>query len=117
MIDEVIAGFRCVNRSWSRVTAGLLRGQWAWVDAGFRTADRLLGAAADPAFPAGEAARPAAEGMDALVRRALERVGEGLPPPREIYDVKYRERIDWLRFPAWARPSDPEVFTGCCHEG
>jgi hypothetical protein len=38
MIDEMIANVRCVNRSWSRVTTGLLRGQWAWVDASFRTA-------------------------------------------------------------------------------
>ena len=116
MIDEVIANFQCVNRYWSRVTTGLLRGQWALVDAGFRTADRLLEAGAEPPFPTG-AAGPAAEGVDTLVRRALERVGKGLPPPRELYDVKYRDQIDWLRFPAWARPSDPEAFTGCGHEG
>jgi hypothetical protein len=107
MIDEVIANVHCVNRYWSRVTTGLLRGQWAWVEAGFRTADKFLGA--------GEG--PAPGDLDTLVRGALERVGKGLPPPREVYDVKYREQIDWLRFPAWARPSDPEAFTGCGHEG
>jgi hypothetical protein len=120
MIEDMIASIHCVNRSLSRVTTGLLRGQWAWVDAGFRTADKLLGAAAEPLAPAGVATRPAAEGpgeLDALVRRALDRVRKGLPPPRELYDVKYREQIDWLRFPAWARPSDPEVYTGCGHEG
>ena len=116
MIDEVIANIRCVNRSWSQVTTGLLRGQWALVDAGFRTADTLLAAAAEPPAAVGVAAGPAA-GLDALVGYSLERVRKGLPPPRELYDVKHRERIDWLRFPAWARPSDPEAFVGCGHEG
>jgi hypothetical protein len=117
MIEDVIASIQSVNRSLSRVTTGLLRGQWACVEAGFRTADRLLGAAAEPPAPAGVATRPAAEGLDDLMRRGLERVRKGLPPPRELYDVKYREQIDWLRFPEWARPSDPEVYAGCGHEG
>jgi hypothetical protein len=119
MIEDVIANIRCLNRSLSRVTTGLLRGQWVWVDAGFRTADGLLGAAAEPPADAGVATRPAggpAE-LGALVRRALDRVGMGKPPPRELYDVKYREQVDWLLFPEWARPSDPEAFTGCGHEG
>ena len=120
MIEDVIANIRCLNRSLSRVTTGLLRGQWVWVDAGFRTADGLLGAAAEPLAPVGITATPAAEApgqLDDLVGRALDRVGEGMPPPRELYDVKYREQVDWLLFPEWARPSDPEAFTGCGHEG
>ena len=120
MIEDVLANIRCVNRSLSRVTTGLLRGQWAWVDAGLRTADRLLGATAEPSSAAPVATPPAAEaagGLDSLVHRALDRVGMGKPPPRELYDVKYREQIDWLRFPLWARPSDPEAYTGCGHEG
>jgi hypothetical protein len=120
MMDEVIANIRCVNRSLSRVTIGLLRGQWACLDAGFRTADKLLEAAAEPPAGVDVRARPGAEavgGLEALVGRALERARKGLPPPRVLYDVKYREQIDWLRFPAWARPSDPEVYTGCGHEG
>jgi hypothetical protein len=120
MIDEVIANIRCVNRSLSRVTTDLLRGQWACLDAGLRTMDQLLSTAAEPPAPAGEATVPAAEGhgeLGALEGYALDRARKGLPPPRELYDVKYRDRIDWLRFPAWARPSDPEVYTGCGHEG
>ena len=120
MFDEVMDNIRCVNQSWSRVTTGLLRGQWAWVDAGFRTADKLLEAAVEAPAAAGVAARAAAQapaGLDALVGYSLERVRKGLPPPRELYDVKYREQVDWLRFPAWARPSDPEAFVGCGHEG
>jgi hypothetical protein len=112
MIDEVLTNIQCVNRYWSQVTTGLLRGQWAWVEAGFRTADKLLGAATEP-----PAAAEGPEELEALVCRALDRVGMGEPPPREVYDVKYRDRIDWLRFPLWARPSDPDVYTGCGHEG
>ena len=32
-----------------------------------------------------------------------------------VYDAQNRGRIDWSRFPEWAWPTDPEVFTG--HEG
>jgi hypothetical protein len=120
MIEDVLANIHSVNRSLSRVTTGLLRGQWAWVDAGFRTADRLLGAAAEPLAAAAVVTRPGAEGpgeLGALVGRALERVRKGLPPPRELYDVKFREQVDWFRFPEWARPSDPEAYAGCGHEG
>ena len=107
MFDEMIAGFRSVNRSMSQATTGLLRAQWACVEASFRTADSLLGPVEGPVQ--GE--------LDALVRCSLDRVGMGKPPPRELYDVKYREQVDWLLFPEWARPSDPEAFAGCGHEG
>lgn len=52
-----------------------------------------------------------------LERLAGERARRGLPPPREIYDTPYRERINWAAFPAWARPTDPELFEECSHEG
>jgi hypothetical protein len=54
---------------------------------------------------------------DRLTELAEWRMRRGLAPPPEIYRVEYRRRIDWLRFPAWARPVDPELFDGCCHEG
>ena len=53
----------------------------------------------------------------ALFEVALDRLRRGLAPPAEIYRVKNREQIDWSVFPGWARPTDPEVFDGCCHEG
>jgi hypothetical protein len=62
-------------------------------------------------------AAPAAEELKDLERRATERVSKGLPPPKEIYNVHNRSRIDWSKFPEWARPVDPEVFEGCGHEG
>jgi hypothetical protein len=52
-----------------------------------------------------------------LEAKALERLGKGLAPPREVYDVRNRGRIDWTHFPEWAQPADPELFEGCAHEG
>jgi hypothetical protein len=54
---------------------------------------------------------------DALIKLAEQRMRGGLAPPPEIYRIEYRRRIDWLKFPDWARPVDPELFDGCCHEG
>jgi hypothetical protein len=53
---------------------------------------------------------------EALVKLAQQRMRQGFAPPSEIYRVEYRGRIDWLQFPDWARPVDPELFGGCCHE-
>jgi hypothetical protein len=52
-----------------------------------------------------------------LERLSLGCVEHGMPPPKQIYDAPYRERIDWVRFPVWAQPSDPELFNGSPHEG
>ncbi len=52
-----------------------------------------------------------------LFELAKERMSRGLAPPPEIYRIKNRSLIDWSIFPSWARPLDPEVFDGCCHEG
>jgi hypothetical protein len=54
---------------------------------------------------------------DRLVRLAEERMHRGLAPPSEIYRIENRQRVDWRDFPVWARPVDPQVFDGCCHEG
>ena len=54
---------------------------------------------------------------EALLELAEQRVRRGLAPPPEIYRVEHRRRVDWLKFPGWARPVDPQVFDGCCHEG
>lgn len=52
-----------------------------------------------------------------LLEVAEARLDQGLSPPRELYLVQNRNRIRWMDFPIWARPSDPELFDGCCHEG
>ena len=54
---------------------------------------------------------------DALIELAEKLVGQGLAPPARIYEIEYRRRIDWSKFPSWAWPLDPELFEGCCHEG
>jgi hypothetical protein len=65
--------------------------------------------------PSGES--PTAVELEKLKRLAAERISQGFAPPREIYQVPYRSQIDWSTFPDWARPSDPELFEGCSHEG
>lgn len=52
-----------------------------------------------------------------IIDEAIERMRNGYAPPREIYQIQYRSKIDWKQFPSWARPVDPEVYDGCCHEG
>ncbi len=52
-----------------------------------------------------------------LVDAAEDRMRNGLNPPAEIHQVQNRGKIDWTRFPDWARPVDPELFGDCCHEG
>jgi len=92
-----------------------LRGPWRLLDAQYRLGINLLGALAGAAEGPGPEARP--ETPSDLERRALERVRKGLSPPREVYEAQNRARIDWTRFPEWARPIDPEVFKDCPHEG
>jgi hypothetical protein len=89
----------------------MLRYQWWLFDVPFRVGIDLLGALSAPANP-----KPA-DRLKELEERAVERARRGLAPPREIYDVCNRTRIDWSKFPEWARPVDPEVFTDCAHEG
>jgi hypothetical protein len=55
--------------------------------------------------------------LSEVERLAVERLRQGLAPPREVYEAPYRDRVPWSDFPAWARPTDPELFEGCSHEG
>lgn len=52
-----------------------------------------------------------------LAQRVKERLEQGLAPPREAYQLPLRDQIDWSQAPDWARPTDPELFEGCGHEG
>jgi hypothetical protein len=58
-----------------------------------------------------------AVGGQELIRRAEQRVRQGLAPPPEIYRVEYRQCVNWSNFPGWAQPVDPQIFEGSCHEG
>jgi hypothetical protein len=100
--------FGGVSEWWSRAITNLMWRQWRLLDAQYGAGIDLLCAVAG---------HPRASEPETLEQYALERARKGLPPPREIYNVQNRNRIDWSRFPEWARPSDPEVFEGCAHEG
>ncbi|MFV2068134.1 MAG: hypothetical protein ACC645_14260 [Pirellulales bacterium] len=67
---------------------------------------------ADKTSPQAESDR-----ISAMVVEAQARMRNGFPPPREIYQVQNRGKIDWTVFPDWARPVSPELYDGCSHEG
>ena len=89
-----------------------------------RSSEREAGKAVAPGAAVGRAAGPeqadhaaAAHLADSPEERARERTRQGLAPPREIYDIRNRNRVDWSTLPEWAMPPDPELFEGCAHEG
>jgi hypothetical protein len=97
---------------------GILECQWQLLQAPYQVGLKIMEAVGKvpDASPPG-AARTVEEEVRLLEQQALERVRKGLAPPRKIYEVPYRNRIDWSAFPDWARPSDPELYEGCGHEG
>ncbi len=110
MIGLMFPQYPAVCDLWARAVAALAYNQWRVIDAQYAAGIDLLDAAAG-----GQAG--ARSELRTLERKALERVSRGLAPPREVYEAQYRGRIDWSRFPDWARPTDPEVFEGSSHEG
>jgi len=114
-------------KHWSSAASSLLTCQWKLFEVQYQAGLKILEAALCPtddgAQPGPSAASPrtAAELANAEVKKlerlAAERVSQGLAPPREVYQVPYRNQIDWARFPLWARPNDPELFEGAGHEG
>jgi hypothetical protein len=118
-----MADHRSMCESWLDSLAQAVRYQWLLLDAQYRVGIELakaMSAATSRAAPGREDERPAARGVEdwkEFERRAAERARRGLSPPKEIYQVQNRNRVDWLNFPEWARPIDPEVFAGAGHEG
>jgi len=110
MIDLMFPQWPSVYDYWSRAVTGLVRNQWELLDAHYAVGLELLDAVSDSAV----APEPK---LQTLEQDALERTEKGMPPPREVYDVQNRSRIDWSRFPQWAKPTDPEAFEGTAHEG
>jgi len=124
MMKAMLPEPREVYARWLRVMGSAVRGQWRLLDAQYQAGLDLLKCFSEagqtrteakqepkPA-PAAVPARP-----DELEARALERVRKGFPPPREVYEAQNRSRIDWSRFPEWAWPTDPDVFSDTGHEG
>src|SRR5438132_1333553 len=110
MIGPMFPQVPAVFQWWARAVASLVWNQWRILDAQYAAGIELLDAAA------GARAGPAPE-LQTLEQYALERVGKALAARREGYEAHNRKRIDGSRFPEWARPTDPEVFEGCAHEG
>ena len=89
-----------------------------------RSGEPKAGQAAAPGAAVGKETGPeqadhtaAAQVAGSPEERARQRTRQGLAPPREIYDIRNRNRVDWSTLPEWARPSDPDLFEGCVHEG
>jgi len=125
MINAMLPESRGVYSHWLRVVSSMVWGQWRLLDAQYQAGLDLLNTLADPKeveagrpppAPASTAPKPPG-GLSDLEARALERVRKGFPPPAEVYEAQNRSRIDWSRFPEWAWPTDPDLFTGTSHEG
>jgi len=124
MFDWMLASSERMYQLLSERVAGVAQEQCKFIEAqaDFNLAlwNALLGrsgSGAPACEPQGEVPQPAREcPPDSLEQVTAERVKKGLAPPREIYDVRNRGRIDWDSIPEWARPSDPEMFQGA-HEG
>jgi hypothetical protein len=122
MIDLHEMSGQTLYQRWSSAAASLVACQWKLFDAHYRVGLSLVKAVLDP--PAREtvsAADVPASGSEEELRRlqelSVERVRQGLAPPPKVYRAPYRGRIDWLAFPDWVRPSDPDLFEDCGHEG
>jgi hypothetical protein len=112
MFDQMLADYLGSCRCASRALTDMMWNQWkfsvnVW---------EAVWAAPPPGRKdeTGPEVAGAPERLDELVK---ERLRKGLAPPREIYDIRNRGRIDWSKVPDWARAVDPEVFEGCGHEG
>jgi hypothetical protein len=115
---------RIFCQSWWQMVTSLLDCQWKLVASQYQTGLKLTEAVLRMPLSKEESPGEGAEATSQIVdefrrleRRAAERASQGLSPPREIYETPYRDRIDWSRLPEWARPSDPELYQGCGHEG
>jgi hypothetical protein len=125
MTERMPSGSENLCRWWPWTVLHLALWQWKVVDAQWRAGIVLMKtltgecAGEDRTTEDKTAAVPRqtpAE-FEELRERAAERVRQGAAPPREVYEVQNRSRIDWSLFPEWARPSDPELYEGCAHEG
>jgi hypothetical protein len=111
------SGIQSVCTHWLNAAATLLACQWKLFEAQYQAGLSIVEAALGVAGQGAGAGPGGAGELERLERLAAERASQGLAPPPEVYRAPYRGRIDWGRFPEWARPSDPELFEGTAHEG
>jgi hypothetical protein len=119
-VNEAIEreGLTTIYQHWCKLLAGALEYNKSLLAVQWELCLEMVGASRRPNTPARAAvAREPANSVKQLQERAIDRIKRGLAPPREIYEVPYRSRIDWSAFPDWARPCDPEAFEECTHEG
>lgn len=126
MIGHLLSDFLGVYGSYARAVTRLAwQNQWQLLDVQYRAGVRLLNTLAGGSI-AQETRSPRASPVPAmpgltksqnLEQHAVQRLRQGLAPPREIYQIPHRGRVDWSTLPEWARPCDPELFEGCSHEG
>jgi|SRR6516165_8868906 hypothetical protein len=122
MSDQDRLGAQTAYQFWSQWAACLLGYQRTLFETHRLISAHMLGTLqSTPASPSSdsraELAQERNETFRSLEDHAAERAQRGFAPPREIYDSPCRDFVDWTRFPTWARPSDPELFDGCVHEG
>jgi len=117
-----------IYQYWPETVKNILAYQWEFFGGPYRVGltmmERaltlplaLVGQSGRSDEPGGEAAPTLAEKARGLEHQAAERVKQGFAPPKEIYEAPFRNLIDWGVFPEWARPTDPEQFDSCGHEG
>jgi hypothetical protein len=113
MFDPMFKNLGEFQQNMSQAITSLVWGQWMLLDTGLRTTQAVLESAA----PVPAAVPEAGGESNDVIGRAEKRMRQGLAPPREVYDAGNRDRIDWTRYPDWARPCNPELFEGSGHEG
>jgi hypothetical protein len=115
---------RTESPSWSQTVTRIVAWQLNLLETHYRTGFDVVEASLglfrdtkDPAVWRNDPEKRSRDDIQKLEALALEHVQKGIAPPKEIYRVPFRDRIDWAKFPAWARPIDPEMFEGAGHEG
>jgi hypothetical protein len=130
MISNFFTNYLSQYQSVSRTIRDVMWNQWKWLSTPYQLgvdmiddflvrASRPEAAVDKPELPAPEPEGPEPEQAgprETLEQVAMKRLSGGQAPPREIYDVRNRGRINWADVPDWAKAVDPEIFEGA-HEG
>src|SRR5215831_17548448 len=83
----------------SRVLTGMVSKQYEWLRAPQQLGMKMWCAMMPKTIRREATTAQPSESKGTLEATALERLQKGLAPPREIYDVQNRGRIDWTRVP------------------
>jgi hypothetical protein len=140
MISNFFTNYLSHYQSVSRTIRDAMWNQWQWMSTPYQLGVDMIDdflvragrpdvAADSPELPAPKTEalkteapkteRPEPEQAsppEPLEQVAMKRMSGGYAPPREIYDVRNRGRINWADVPDWAKAVDPEIFEGA-HEG